>query len=198
MGYPEGLSICSLKCHEFGLPACAWPPRLPNLCASMMRAQVGSMGLPSRLQIYSRRWWPPSALSVARAMLESFRQLLGQRATRCSPPTRSASVSTNATWSSARTSETCSVTLNADTRGQDDSVQAQVFVCREQKCPCGQWQINWRKQLPKHIQKDKYEAVQTILQEVSTSPCSAAAVGKSSTNGHVLLDREGAALPPNR
>ena len=48
------------------------------------------------------------------------------------------------------------------------TIIATVHECREQKCPSGQWQIDWRKQLPTHVQKDKYNAVQAILQEVIT------------------------------
>ena len=62
-----------------------------------------------------------------------------------------------------------------------------LFACREQNCPCGQWQIDWRKQLPKHVQKDKFDAVQTILQEVTTTPGTAAAIAKSSANDTVCL-----------
>ena len=38
--------------------------------------------------------------------------------------------------------------------------------CREQACPSGSWCINWRKQLPLHMDSVQYAALRDLLDEV--------------------------------
>lgn len=50
-----------------------------------------------------------------------------------------------------------------------------AHICREQKCPTGSWQLDWRKRLPEHLDKEQYLAVQSVLAEVRMQPYSSSA-----------------------